>query len=311
MKKVTLGNTDLEVAPIIFGANVFGWTLDKRQSFAMLDKLYEAGFRTLDSSNSYGKEPGQSENIIGEWMSARQVRGDMNIITKVGSDIGQGHKDLSEDHILEAAEDSLQRLQIDQIDLYLTHWDDDETPVKETLGAYQQLMEDGKVRNIGASNLSSERLKESLQASEGSDLPRYQVFQPEYNLYEREGYEQGVASVCEDEELAVITYFSLASGFLTGKYRSEDDLDKSVRGELTEKYLNDRGHKILEALDEISEKYAISQASVSLAWLINKSNVTAPIASGTKNNHLKAFVEAVNADLDSEDLQRLEEASAY
>jgi aryl-alcohol dehydrogenase-like predicted oxidoreductase len=311
MKKRTLGNTELQTAPIIFGGNVFGWTLNEQESFEMLDDVFEAGFNTIDTSNSYGEESEQSETIIGKWMKERGNRSEVNIITKVGSDIGQGHKDISEDHILKAAEDSLKRLGIDQIDLYLTHWDDDRTPVEETLGAYKKLTDDGKVNYIGASNLSPDRLQASLDAAKNGDLPRYRVFQPEYNLYDRQGYEEGVSTICMRENLGVITYFSLASGFLTGKYRSKDDLNKSVRGSRTERYLNARGERILKALDELSEKHDTSQAAVSLAWLINKPNVTAPIASATKNSHLQAFIEAVHLDLSDDDMEQLETASEY
>lgn len=310
-----LGDTNINSSPIVVGGNVFGWTLNEKQSFKILDEVLEAGFNTIDTANVYsrwadGNEGGESETIIGKWIKDRGVRDQVNIITKVGSDMGQGHKDLTEDHILKAADESLKRLQIEQIDLYLTHWDDDTTPVEETLGAYQKLMEAGKVKSIGASNLSPERLKASFEASERDGLPRYEVFQPEYNLYDREGFENGVASICKEEGLGVITYYSLASGFLTGKYRSEDDLDKSVRGSGVEKYLDDRGYQILEALDEISSKHNVSQAAVSLAWLINKPIVTAPIASITKKRHLQAFLEAAELKLSDEDMNQLEEASA-
>ena len=316
MKQLSLGNTDLQTAPIIFGGNVFGWTLNEQQSFDMLDKLFEAGFRTIDTANVYsrwaeGNEGGESEKIIGKWMKARDNRQEMNIITKVGGDMGQGQKNLSEDYILQAAEQSLKRLQIDEIDLYLTHWDDDTTPVEETLGAYQQLIDAGKVRNIGASNLSPERLNESLEASTKHNLPRYQVFQPEYNLFDREEFEEGIAPICQEEDLATISYFSLGSGFLTGKYRSEDDLQGRDRADFVEKYLTDRGFRILDALDDVAERHQITQAGVALAWLINKPTVTAPIVSATKAHHLDAFTEAVQAELTEQDMQQLDEASSY
>lgn len=311
-----LGNTDLQIPPIVFGGNVFGWTLNQQESFEMLDRLFEAGFTTIDTADVYsrwadGNSGGESETIIGNWMKDRGVRNQMTIITKVGSDMGQGHKDLSEDYILQAAEQSLERLQVDQIDLYLTHWDDDTTPVEETLGAYQKLIEAEKVNYIGASNLSPERLSASLEASKEHDLPRYEVFQPEYNLYDRQGYEEGVASICAEENLGVITYFSLASGFLSGKYRGEEDLSGRDRADFVKKYLDDRGFRILDALDELSEKHETSQAAISLAWLINKSNTTAPIASATKAHHIDAFVEAVQVNLHETDIELLEEASSY
>ena len=314
MKK--LGNTDLQTAPIVFGGNVFGWTLNEKESFRILDEFVDAGFNTIDTANVYsrwvpGNEGGESETIIGKWMKERGNRDKVTVITKVGSDMGQGHRDLSEKHIMEAVEDSLRRLQTDAIDLYLSHWDDENTPVEETLGAYGKLIKAGKVRFIGASNLPPERLKESLNVSMQNGLPRYEVFQPEYNLFDRQGFEEGVAPICREEGLGVITYFSLAKGFLSGKYRSKDDLGKSVRGGGVEGYLNERGFRILKALDELAAKHEVSQAAVALAWLIHQPDVTAPIASATKSNHMKAFTEAVQMKPEPEDMQLLEKASAY
>jgi len=314
MKK--LGNTDLQTAPIVFGGNVFGWTLNEKESFRILDEFVDAGFNTIDTANVYsrwvpGNEGGESETIIGKWMKERGNRDKMTVITKVGSDMGQGHRDLSEKHILKAVEDSLRRLRTDAIDLYLSHWDDENTPVEETLGAYGKLIKAGKVRFIGASNLPPERLKESLNASMQNGLPRYEVFQPEYNLFDRQGFEEGVAPVCREEGLGVITYFSLAKGFLSGIYRSKDDLGKSVRGGGVEGYLNERGFRILKALDELAAKHEVSQAAVALAWLIHQPDVTAPIASATKSSHLEAFTEAVQMKPEPEDMQLLEKASAY
>ncbi|HLR32137.1 MAG TPA: aldo/keto reductase [Fodinibius sp.] len=311
-----LGNTDLQIPPIVFGGNVFGWTLNEKESFRMLDMLLEAGFTTIDTANSYShwvgsNSGGESETIIGKWMKNRGTRDKMTIITKVGSAMGGEHTNLSFDYILQEAEKSLDRLQTDHIDLYLSHWDDKNIPVQETLYAYQKLIDAGKVYNIGASNLSPERLEESLSVSQGSKLPRYQVLQPEYNLYDRQKFEKKYAAMCQEENLAVIPYYSLASGFLSGKYRSKSDLDKSKRGLGVKKYLDDRGFRILEALDAVSEKHGISQAGVALAWLIHKPTITAPIASATKKHHLDAFLEAVNTDLDDEDMQQLDRASAY
>ncbi|HYW33840.1 MAG TPA: aldo/keto reductase, partial [Balneolaceae bacterium] len=316
MDKYPLGNTDIQTPPIIFGGNVFGWTLDEQESFRMLDDLLEAGFNTIDTADIYsrwvdGNEGGVSEKIIGNWMADRGVREQVNIITKVGKDMGQGHVDLTEPYILDAVEDSLKRLQIEQIDLYLSHTDDKNTPMEETLGAYQKLIEQGKVRNIGASNFSADRLKKALNISEKHDLPRYEVLQPEYNLYDRKKFENEMFPVCKEQGLGVIPYFSLGSGFLTGKYRSEDDMAGQERSDFVEKYFNERGYRILDALDDIAEKHEISQAGVALAWLINKPMVTAPIASATKEQHLEAFVEAVNVDLSDEDMQLLNEASRY
>ena len=316
MEKRTLGNTELHTAPIVFGGNVFGWTLDESASFRMLDEVLGSGLNTIDTADVYsrwaeGNQGGESETIIGRWMKDRGVRDQVTIITKVGSDMGQGQKELTEQHILKAADDSLRRLQVDTIDLYLTHWDDERTPVEETLGAYDKLIRAGKVRYIGASNLSPERLTASLEASQRDGLPRYEVFQPGYNLYDRKDYEEGVAPICQQEGLGVITYFSLASGFLSGKYRHEADLSQSTRGGGIKKYLDDRGHSILQALDSISKKYQVSQAGVALAWLMQQPNVTAPIASATRSDHLRSFVEAMQLELTAGDQELLEEASSY
>lgn len=316
MNKIKLGNTDLETAPIVFGGNVFGWTIDQVQSFKILDAFVDSDFNTIDTADVYsrwapGNEGGESESIIGKWLKDRGNRADVNIITKVGADMGAGHRNITEKYILENVDKSLKRLQIEQIDLYLTHWDDDKTPVEETLGAYQKLIIAGKVRNIGASNLSPERLKASLEASKRDGLPRYEVFQPEYNLFDRQGYEQGVSDICVNEGLGVITYFSLASGFLSGKYRAAEDAAGKNREGMVKKYFIDRGFNILTALDKVSEKHSVSQAAVALAWLINQPNVSAPIASATKESHLKAFTEAVNLALDAEDAALLAEASKY
>ncbi|MBL3655174.1 aldo/keto reductase [Fulvivirga sediminis] len=316
MEKRRLGNTDLYTAPVVFGGNVFGWTLNEKESFEMLDEILNSGFNTIDTADVYsrwadGNDGGESETIIGNWLKARGNRDQVNIITKVGADMGQGHKDLTEAYILKAADASLKRLQVDHIDLYLTHWDDDKTPVEETLGAYEKLVKAGKVRYIGASNLSPERLTASLEASKKNGLPRYEVFQPEYNLYDREGFENGVAKICKEEGLGVITYFSLASGFLSGKYRSKEDFEGKARAMFTEKYLNERGSSILEALDDVAAKHNASQAGVSLAWLLNKPSVTAPIASATKSKHLQGFIEAAELNLSDEDMKQLDEASNY
>ncbi len=316
MEKRRLGNTDLDTAPVVFGGNVFGWTIDQQQSFELLDQFTGFGFNTIDTADVYsrwadGNKGGESETIIGNWMKARGNRDKTIIITKVGSDVGQGRKDLREGHILQAVDKSLKRLQTDYIDLYLTHWDDDTTPVEETLGAYQRLLEAGKVRWIGACNLSPERLNASLQAHKKDGLPHYEVFQPEYNLYARKGFEEGVGPICQNEGMGVITYYSLAKGFLSGKYRSDNDAGKSIRGKQATKYLDERGQKILKALDDLSAKHDVSQAAISLAWLIARPAVTAPIASATKPAHVDAFNEAVSLNLDKTDLELLNKASEY
>lgn len=306
-----LGNSDLYTAPIVFGGNVFGWTLDEKHSYDILDRFTQEGFNTIDTANSYahwvpGNKGGESETIIGNWIKSRKNRDRVIVITKVGSAMGQGQRDISEKAILREADASLRRLQVDTIDLYLTHWDDNKTPVEETLSAYQKLIQAGKVRHVGASNLSPERLQASLDASRSSGLPRYEVFQPEYNLYDRKGFEEGVAEICRREGLGVITYYSLASGFLSGKYRSETDLSQSQRGGKVKSYLNERGMRILNSLDQVSRKHNVAPAAVALAWLLHKPGITAPIASATKESHLMAFVDAAKLRLDVEDMRALD-----
>jgi len=317
METRRLGNSDLYTAPIVFGGNVFGWTINKEQSFKLLDAFFDLGFNAIDTADVYsrwvdGNEGGESETIIGKWMKDRANRNKVLLITKVGSDMGQGKRDLSRDYILEAVDKSLRRLQTDYIDLYLTHWDDEVTPVEETLKAYGELIEAGKIRWAGASNLSPERLKASLEASEkDGGLPRYEVFQPEYNLYDRQGFEEGVAPICKEHGFGVITYYSLASGFLSGKYRGHDDLSKSPRGENVKKYLDDRGHRILRALDELSREYNTTPAALSLSWLINKPGITAPIASATELEHIESFREAAKLYLGKEAIDKLDKASSW
>lgn len=316
MKKRKLGNTELYTSPIVLGGNVFGWTIDESGSFEILDDFVERGFETIDTADFYsrwvpGNQGGESETIIGKWMKERNNRNALNIITKVGLDMGQGAIDISENHILKSCDDSLRRLQIEQIDLYLTHRDDNVTAPEETLRAYQKLIDAGKVRFIGASNLSVERLSDSLKASEKYGLPRYEVFQPEYNLYDREDLEKGIGPFCKEHGIGTITYYALASGFLSGKYRSKDDLTQSARGSGIEKYLDDRGMRILSALDQIADSRGISQSAVSLAWQIASPLVTAPIASATKTSHLTAFTDAVDNELTSDEVKILDEASAY
>jgi len=316
MDKRKLGNTDLLVSPITFGGNVFGWTLDEQKSFEILDGFVAADFNFIDTADVYsrwvpGNKGGESEVIIGKWMKERNNRTKVIVATKVGSDMGDGKKGLSKKYILEAVDASLTRLQTDYIDLYQSHFDDPETPVEETLEAYDQLIRAGKVRWIGASNFSPDRLKESLMASQRLSLPKYQTFQPEYNLYKRESFETQYESICLENKLGVIGYYSLASGFLTGKYRSEDDLGKSPRGGGVKDMMSDRGFRILKALDEVSEQYNSTPASVALAWLIARPSVTAPIASVTSLTQLEDLTKAASLKLDVEDISILDEASAW
>jgi len=311
-----LGKTDLSVSPIAFGGNVFGWTIDEKTSFDLLDTFVDKGFNLIDTADVYsrwkpGNTGGESETIIGNWMKSRNNRSKVVIATKVGADMGLGKKDLTKAYILKAVEDSLRRLQTDYIDLYQTHWDDDTTPVEETLEAYGQLVADGKVKWIGASNLTPARLKASLEASNTFQLPIYQTFQPGYNLYDRADFEKELQQICVDNNIGVISYYSLASGFLTGKYRSEADLGKSVRGGGVSKYLTQKGFSILHALDEVAAKYSLTPASVSLAWLMSRPAVVAPIASATKIAQLDDFVTAADLKLETTDIQLLDQASAW
>ena len=281
----------------------------------MLDELLEMGYDTIDTADVYsrwaeGNRGGESEIILGKWMKDRGVRENVSIHTKVGSDMGQGGKDISKPYILKAIEDSLKRLRTDYIDLYYTHWDDDKTPVTETLEAYQELMEQGKVKHIGASNLTSDRLKASLKASRTQGLPKYEVYQGQYNLLERDSFEGEMQEICMDNGLGVTTYFSLASGFLTGKYRKESDFIGKERRVFVENYLNGRGLAILEAMDPIADAHNISLAGVALAWIIQRPGVTAPIASATKPHHLKAFKEAISTTLTEEEMSILHKVSS-
>ncbi|MFC3562598.1 aldo/keto reductase [Pedobacter jamesrossensis] len=315
MKKRILGKTDLNIAPVVFGGNVFGWTIDEQKSFEILDHFIESGFNFIDTADVYsrwvpGNKGGESETIIGSWLKKHNKRHDVIIATKVGSDMGLG-KSLKKDYIINEVEHSLSRLQTDYVDLYFSHFDDETTPVEETLGAYETLIRDGKVRWIGASNFSADRLKESLLASAANDLPKYQVYQPGYNLFDREEFERDHEKICLEHDLGVITYYSLASGFLTGKYRSEDDLTKSQRGGGVKKYLNERGFRILDALDKVADMHNVEQASVALAWLIYHPSITAPIASVTDLSQLKSFTQAASLKLTPEDISLLDKASIY
>jgi len=316
MKKQQLGNTDLYIYPIAFGGNVFGWTLDEKKSFEILNGFTEAGFNFIDTADVYsrwapGNTGGESERIIGKWLKEKKNRHDIILTTKVGSDMGDGKKGLKKAYILKAIEDSLQRLNTDYLDLYQTHFDDVETPVEETLEAYAQLEKDGKIRWIGTSNMAPERIKASLDASAAKGLPRYQTLQPHYNLYAREKYETNYEALALENNLGVITYFSLESGFLTGKYRTKADLDKSPRGGDMDKYFDERGLKILAALDEVSKHHKATPAAVALAWLLHKPSITAPIVSATSTSQLESIILAPNLRLDAEAMQLLDDASSW
>ncbi|HEX7272073.1 MAG TPA: aldo/keto reductase [Casimicrobiaceae bacterium] len=315
MDKRKLGSTGFEVAPLALGGNVFGWTADETMSFRLLDAFVGAGFNLIDTADSYsrwvaGHEGGESEIVIGRWIARRGRHDDVVIATKVGSDMGQGHKLLRKDYILQAADASLRRLRVDCIDLYQSHWDDENTPLEETLAAYEQLIRQGKVRAIGASNLTAPRLAQALQTSKARKLPRYATLQPHYNLYERASFEGELQSLCVHENIGVITYFSLAAGFLTGKYRSAADFGKSARGPGMKKFLNPRGMKILDALDAVAKRMHATPAQVALAWLMARPGVSAPIASATNVDQLNEILRAVDLRLDAEATAALDAASA-
>jgi aryl-alcohol dehydrogenase-like predicted oxidoreductase len=316
MKKRQLGQSSIESAPLTLGSNVFGWTADEATSFKILDAFVAAGLNFIDTADTYstwvpGHHGGESETIIGNWFKRSGKRDKIVIATKVGAEIpGQG-KGLSKAWIMRQVDASLKRLQTDYIDLYQSHRDDAATPVEETLEAYAQLIQQGKVRVIGCSNFTAERIRESLAASRKNGWPRYESLQPNYNLYERATYESTLEPLALQEKLGVIPYYGLASGFLTGKYRSQDDLKKSQRGQSTKKYLNDRGFRILQALDQVAERYQTKPAQVALAWLMARKSITAPIASATSVEQLNELVQAITLELDRESIDKLNKASAY
>jgi aryl-alcohol dehydrogenase-like predicted oxidoreductase len=306
-----LGNTGFRVAPLALGGNVFGWTADEKTSFAVLDAFVAGGFSLIDTANSYsrwvsGHQGGESETVIGRWIARRGRHDDVVIATKVGSDMGLGRKCLRREHILEQAEASLRRLGVERIDLYQSHWDDPDTPFEETLEAYDRLIRQGKVKAIGASNLDAKRLGEALDASRRAGLPRYETLQPHYNLLVRDEFEGPLQQLCVSEGIGVITYYSLAAGFLTGKYRSEADFAKSARGPGLKKYLNARGAAVLAALETAAKRHHATMAQVALAWLIAQPGVTAPIASATSVAQLDELMGAVRLTLDAETLRALD-----
>lgn len=317
MDRRQLGQSGLTVSPLCFGGNVFGWTADEATSFRLLDAFVDAGFNFVDTADVYsawapGNTGGESETIIGNWMKSRGNRDRIVLATKVGSEMGPGKKGLSPAWIRTAVEDSLRRLQTDCIDLYQSHWDDPATPFEDTLGAYKELIDQGKVRAIGASNLTAPRLREALEVSARTGLPRYETLQPEYNLYSREGYEAELEGICRENGLGVINYYSLAAGFLTGKYRSAGDAGKSARGNgVVSKYLNDRGRAILAALDEVAGRHGATPSQVAIAWLIARPGLTAPIASASKPEQMGDLIAAAKLRLDAEDIGRLDRASAW
>lgn len=314
MKKSNLKNTTLNIAPFNLGGNVFGWTIGEEKSFEILDAYVAAGYNFIDTADIYSfwvdeGEGGQSEIILGKWMKARNNRDQVVIATKVGGATSSHPNDASRKHILESVEKSLERLQTDYIDLYYLHFDDDKTPVAETLTTFDELVKVGKVKHIAVSNISPERLKESLAYSDQNNIAKYTVLQPLYNLVEREGYERDYAPIVEEHQLTVFPYFSLAAGFLTGKYRSEADFSKSQRGGGAATYLNEKGLGILKALDKVAEKHNTVPATIALAWLSAQPNIGSPIASATSVEQLEQILASTSIVLDQADLDVLDQVS--
>jgi aryl-alcohol dehydrogenase-like predicted oxidoreductase len=310
-----LGRSPLQVSPLCLGGNVFGWTADERTSFTLLDAWLDAGFNFIDTADVYsrwapGHQGGESEAVIGRWLKQGGRRDKVVVATKVGLDMGEGRIGLKSARIRQGVEDSLRRLQTDCIDLYQAHKDDPDTPLEETLGLFARLIEAGKVRVIGASNYTAPRLAQALRTSERLGLPRFESLQPLYNLYDRAVFEQELQPLCREEGIGVINYYSLAAGFLTGKYRSQEDVRKSPRGANTiAKYLNPRGLRILAALDAAAERTAATPAQVAIAWAMAQPGITAPIASASSLAQLGELVKATQLALDTETLALLARAS--
>ena len=315
MQLRTLGRSSLRVSPLCLGGNVFDWTATEAASFAVLDALIGAGLNFIDTADVYsvwvpGHRGGESETVIGNWLKRGAKRQDVVIATKVGMAMAPDRKGLSAAHIAQSVDGSLRRLQTDYIDLYFSHCDDASVPMEETLDAHQKLLAQGKVRAIGASNFTAPRLSEALQVSRQHGLPRYEVLQPHYNLYARSGYESALEPLCLEQQIGVVSYFALASGFLSGKYRTPADAAKSPRGKgIVKEFLNERGLRILSALDDVGRRYGASAASVALAWQIARPSITAPIASATTVNQLAELVAATRLNLDTAAIEQLELAS--
>ncbi|MGI2032914.1 aldo/keto reductase [Rhizobium panacihumi] len=319
MDNRSLGRTGLSISPVVFGGNVFGWTADEKTSFELLDKFFDAGFNTIDTADCYsgwvdGNQGGESETVIGKWLKQPgRSRDKAIVITKVGAAMqGSGvEKGLAKARVIEKVEDSLRRLQTDYIDLYLSHWPDPKTPHEETLSAFAALKEQGKIRAIGCSNYDAAQMQASFDAAEKNGLPRYDVLEPEYNLYDRAGFDGALADLCKARDIGVITYFSLASGFLTGKYKSKADAEANKnRGGMVAKYFDARGTRILSALDEVAAETHSQPASVALAWIAQRPGVTAPIASATSTRQLETMIAAGNLKLTGDQMKQLDDASA-
>lgn len=315
MNKRRLGRSNIEVAPLMFGGNVFGWTIDEPISFQILDAFVDAGFNFIDTADVYarwvpGNHGGESETILGNWFKHSGKRDKVVLATKVGMEMGPGKVGLSKARIKEAVDESLKRLQTDRIDLYQAHKDDPNTPLEETLEAFSELVKEGKARVIGASNYSADRLAQALEISRTNGLSRYESLQPEYNLCERARYESELEPICRAENLAVIPYYSLAGGFLSGKYRSEADLANRARAKNVKKYVGERGFRILSALDEVSARHKTKPACVAIAWLLARPSITAPICSATSLKQLEDLFAALRLELSASDVETLNTASA-
>lgn len=316
MQKRKLGRSGLSIAPVVFGGNVFGWTADEQTSFTLLDAFLDAGYNAIDTADVYsrwidGHSGGESETVIGKWLKARNIARDrVTIVTKVGMDMGQGKPDLSAKWIIEEVENSLKRLQTDYIDLYLSHTFDPDTSHEETLGAYAKLKEQGKIRAIGCSNFDASQLQASFDAAAKAGLPAYDVIQPEYNLYTRDRFEGPLADLCIKNHIGVISYYALAAGFLSGKYRKAEDTQGKARSYRVGDYLNDKGHAILKALDTVAAETKTTPATVAIAWVAARPGITAPIASATSLSQLDAMIKAGNLTLTKEQMTLLNEAGA-
>ena len=308
MQKRQLGRSGIDIAPLVFGGNVFGWTADEARSFELLDRFVERGFNAIDTADVYsswapGLSGGESEAVLGKWLAQRGRRDDIVLMSKVG--MWEPRKGLTATNIEAAIDDSLKRLRTDYLDVYFAHIDDQEMPLEETLGAFGKLVEAGKVRALGASNYSAERWREALTVSSELGLPRYEVMQPLYNLYDRTDFEAGLGSVAQEHEVGVVSYFSLASGFLTGKYQSVDDLEGSARADFLKGYFDERGQRLLDTLLKVAEEVSATPAQVALAWLMQRPNVTAPIASATSLAQLDELLQAASLTLPDKAVEEL------
>lgn len=314
MKKATLGRSEIVIAPLVFGGNVFGWTADEARSFELLDRFVERGFNAIDTADSYsawapGLSGGESETVLGKWLAQRGRRDDIVLMTKVG--MWEPRKGLSAANIEAAVEDSLKRLGTDYIDVYFAHIDDENVPLEETLTAFDKLVKAGKVRALGASNYSAERLRQALEIAKEQGLARYEVMQPLYNLHDRKDFESELAALAQEQEVGMVSYFSLASGFLTGKYRRREDLKNSARGDFMQNYFSERGERVLQALTAVADEMSVRPAQVALAWLLTRPGVTAPIASATNVAQLDEILGSVDVSLPDALLTRLDKASQY